>query len=133
MPTPWPACAGARNRSEPRPGRRSTRAENEVVAPSQAISHGREFPFIPLQKLAKRRPPMAVPGLLLRAEFREGLLNLREIKQRIVSEPARAKRRGENHSFGRPAKRSQSLPIARGGQHAHEPSSALLRRNVPQF
>src|SRR5450631_4517413 len=115
MPSPWPACAGARNRSEPRPGRRSTRAENEVVEPSQAISHGREFPFIPFQKRAKRRAPMAVQRLLLRTQFSEGLLNLRKIKQRIVSEPARAARRVENQAFRRAAKRRQSLPIARGG------------------
>jgi len=76
---------------------------------------------------------MAVTSFLFRAEFGERLLNLREIKQRVVSEAVRAAWSVENQSLGCPAKRSQSLPIARGGQHAHESARTFLGWNLPQL
>src|SRR5712671_6854225 len=40
----------------------------------------------PVQKLSERRAPMTIPGLLFGTQFGKGLFDLREIKQRIVSE-----------------------------------------------
>src|SRR5579864_1576620 len=87
----------------------------------------------PLQKLTKGSAAVAVARLLFGAQFGKRLFDLRKIKQRIVSKSVGAARRIENQPFGGPAKGSESLAIARGGQDAHESSSTLLWRNFSQF
>src|SRR5271165_123623 len=110
----------------------SDQREESVVACTSGNANSLEL-VTPLQKLPERRAPMAVPRLLFRAKLGKRLLNLRKIKQRIISEPTLPARRIENHSLGGPAKSRESLPITRHRQHAHEPSRALLRRKLPKF
>src|ERR1700693_6215915 len=87
----------------------------------------------PIEKFPERRAPVAVLRLFFRAQLCKCFLDLREIKQRIVTEAVCAARSVEDYSLGRAAKRSQSLAVAGRGQHANKSSGAFARRNALQF
>src|SRR5690349_25157736 len=94
---------------------------------------GGELPLIPVEQLPKCRAAMAILRLLFGGEFGKRFLNLRKIKQRIVSKPIRSAWRIENYSFGRPAKGRQRLSVSRRGQYTNETPGAVFRRHLPQF
>ena len=65
--------------------------EEICAGPSQALLDVvvRKRLLTPIQELPKRGTPMAVRGFLHGAEFGKRPLNLRKIKERIVSESVR--------------------------------------------
>src|SRR5947209_16175399 len=84
----------------------------------------------PCEELPQRYAPMAVPRFLLRRQFCERFLNWREVEQRIVTKASTSARFVENDAFGLAANSRQSRSIARGYNHANEPSCPLLPRNA---
>ena len=88
---------------------------------------------LPRQKCAKSRSAMAVACFLFRRQFREGLANFREVKQRIVPEAVRSASRTEDDAFGLTVKGRQRMPIARRQQSRNKVTSTEFVRHLVQL
>src|SRR6266404_5835794 len=69
---------------------------------------------------------MAVLCFFFRAQLREGLLNLRKIKQWVIAESTCPSRSVKNHAFGCALKNRQGPAIARRCYPTHKSATALL-------
>src|SRR5271170_4092253 len=76
---------------------------------------------------------MAVLGFFLWGQFGKGFLNLRKVKEGIVTEAVCASGTVQNCAFDFSPKHFQCLSIASGGKHAYKPAAALVGRNIFQL
>src|SRR6266849_2653754 len=76
---------------------------------------------------------VAVLGLLLRQQFREGLLNRRKVEERVIAKSIRSPRDVQQQAVRLAVKYSQRMTVPGGGDHAHEASRAFFGRDFSQL
>ena len=104
----------------------SSRGRNEVKKrlPSRQPSARTPAPF---EELPKCRAAVTVLRFFLGSQLGESFLNIRKIKQRIVTEAIRPTRGVEDCSFGRAAKRCQPMLRIEIDIHLHVDQSDRQR------